>query len=77
MEIKHFSHKHPLMFKELEQKNENNRLVFCNGCSDAEIGTCYSCNQRRLLLITCLSVAHKHPVKSKEQSLDVLAHRPY
>lgn len=56
MEIIHFSHKHPLMFKELEQKNENNRPVFCNGCSDAEIGTCYSCNQRHLLLITCFSV---------------------
>ncbi|KAI5318626.1 hypothetical protein L3X38_038334 [Prunus dulcis] len=44
MELQHFSHKHPLTYKE-EQKKEDGRLVFCNACGDPVLGPSYTCNK--------------------------------
>ncbi|XP_061996611.1 uncharacterized protein LOC133714509 [Rosa rugosa] len=38
--FKHFSHEHPLLFKELE---ESASLVICDGCQDPVLGPRYTC----------------------------------
>ncbi|KAK9941015.1 hypothetical protein M0R45_017644 [Rubus argutus] len=48
-EITHFSHEHPLVFKDLEEKDyaaAGPGLIGCSMCADpVEIGPSYSCNQ--------------------------------
>ncbi|XP_050383228.1 uncharacterized protein LOC126800003 [Argentina anserina] len=44
-QLQHFSHDHPLMFKEEEQKNKDGAALVCSACGKPVHGPSYSCNQ--------------------------------
>ncbi|CAK9171697.1 unnamed protein product, partial [Ilex paraguariensis] len=43
MELVHFSHEHPLFFKEV--RNDKGQKVICRGCQNSIMDTAYSCGK--------------------------------
>ncbi|KAG6640818.1 uncharacterized protein LOC122277554 isoform X1 [Carya illinoinensis] len=49
MDLKHFSHRHPLIFIE-EVKNEGKKDIICSGCNEPILGPAYKCSKCNFLL---------------------------
>ncbi|XP_004295357.1 PREDICTED: uncharacterized protein LOC101301568 [Fragaria vesca subsp. vesca] len=69
-QLQHFSHGHPLMFKEEAQKDKDGRAVVCRACGDPVLGPSYSCGQCSQLFILHKSCAYlpremHHPIHNK------------
>ncbi|XP_004306103.1 PREDICTED: uncharacterized protein LOC101308408 [Fragaria vesca subsp. vesca] len=56
-QLQHFSHDHPLMFKEEAQKDKDGTTVVCRACGDPVLGPSYSCSQCSDLFILHKSCA--------------------